>query len=511
MSGCGSTQKAVSEKPFGFPAKQGSSINRSNIPETPREMRGVWIATVDNIDWPSKPGLPVAQQKAELRATLDRAKQLNMNAVFFQVRPAADAFYNSPYEPWSEYLTGKQGQAPKPYYDPLRFAIKEAHKRGLELHAWFNPFRASHPTEKSAIAPNQVIKKHPKWVVKYGRYYWINPGIKRARQYSINVIADVVRRYDIDGIHMDDYFYPYVERDANGKAIPFPDDAAYKKYVQKHGEISRSDWRRQNINTFIKKLHKRLHNVKPDVRFGISPFGIWRPGHPPQIEGYDAYSRIYADSRKWLRKGWVDYLAPQLYWPIDQHAQSFPVLLKWWEKQNPFDRHIWPGLYTSGVGTSWKPNQIIRQIKIIQKQKGADGEIHFSMKPLMNNPKDIAGKLLSDVYAHPALVPATPWLPHQKPQQPNASLQRLGDHLVISLGAQRKEKPWLWVTKTKYGNHWNINIIPGWKESEMLLDHTEYGAFAGTVVSVVDELSIESPGQILLPHIKRLEPELGMK
>src|SRR5699024_65000 len=192
--------------------------------------------------------------------------------VFFQVRTTADAFYDSPYEPWSEYLTGKQGEAPNPYYDPLRFAIKEAHKRGLELHAWFNPFRASHPSEKSAFAPNQVINEHPGWVVKYGKYYWINPGIKKARQYSIKVITDVARRYDIDGVHMDDYFYPYPAKNASGHKIPFPDNAAYQKYVHKYGKINRGDWRRKNINTFIKKLHKKLKKVNPDCRFGISPF-----------------------------------------------------------------------------------------------------------------------------------------------------------------------------------------------------------------------------------------------
>jgi uncharacterized lipoprotein YddW (UPF0748 family) len=468
-------------------------------------MRGVWIATVNNLDWPSKPGLPVAQQKAELRAMLDRIKQLNMNAVFFQVRPAADAFYKSPYEPWSEFLTGKQGQAPKPYYNPLKFAIKEAHKRGLELQAWFNPFRASFPTEKSPISPKQVIKKHPGWVVKYGKYYWINPGIKKARQYCIKVITDVARRYDIDGVHLDDYFYPYPTKNSDGHIIPFPDEAAYHKYVRKHGKISRGNWRRQNINTFIKNLHKKLRKVTPDIRFGISPFGIWRPGHPPQIKGFDAYSEIYADSRKWLRKGWVDYLAPELYWPIDQTAQSFPVLLKWWVKQNIPGRHLWAGLFTNRVGKSWKASEIIHQIQLIRNQRGASGEIHFSITALMNNSGDVAGQLLTQVYNKPALIPATTWLPHQKPRQPDASLEKLGNHWVISLSAKRRKSPWLWVVKIKYGNHWKIDIIPGWKESKIFPGKTKYGSFGGAVVSVVDRLSIESAGQMLLPGLQRVE------
>jgi uncharacterized lipoprotein YddW (UPF0748 family) len=477
-------------------------INPKKIPQTPRELRGAWIATVNNIDWPSKPGLPVKQQKAELIAMLNKAEELHLNAVFFQVRTTADAFYKSPYEPWSYFLTGKQGEAPNPYYDPLRFVIKQAHKRGLELQAWFNPFRASVPSEGSKFAPNQVINKHPGWVVKYGKHYWLNPGLKKVRRYSIKVITDVVRRYDIDGVHMDDYFYPYVITDSSGNPVSFPDSAAYNRYLRQHGKISLDDWRRQNINIFVKKLDEKVHHIKPDVRFGISPFGIWRPGHPPQIRGYDAYSKIYADSRKWLRKGWVDYLAPQLYWAIDQKGQSFPVLLKWWEKQNFYLRHLWPGLYTSRVGKSWKAGQIIRQIKIIRKQPGSDGEIHFSMKALMNNAGHIDDKLKKGVYAQPALIPATWWLPHKRPFQPVASFHRKGKDLVFKLVGQNEKNPWLWVVKVKHGNHWEIKILSGDQQSVTLPEQNKYGAFGGAIISVVDSLSIESAGQMLLPGME---------
>jgi uncharacterized lipoprotein YddW (UPF0748 family) len=492
LAGCVTT-RPVANKP--------NLINPTNIPQTPRELRGVWIATVNNIDWPSKPGLPVKQQKAELIAMLNKAKNLNLNAVFFQVRPTADAFYKSPYEPWSKYLTGKQGQSPQPFYDPLKFAVTEAHKRGLELQAWFNPFRVSYSADTSGFSQKDVLNEHPEWVVKYGTHYWLNPGLKKARQYSIKVVADAVRRYDIDGVHMDDYYYPYVITDSSGNPIPFPDSMAYHQYVAQHGNISLGDWRRQNINTFVKKLGEKVHQIKSDVRFGISPFGIWRPGHPPQIKGYDAYAKIYADSRKWLRKGWVDYLAPQLYWPIDQRGQSFPVLLKWWEKQNYFDRHLWPGLFTSRVGKSWKASQIIRQIKIINKQKGlkgANGEIHFSMKALMNNVGGIDNKLKSGVYSHRTLVPATWWLPHQRPHQPDASLHKKGKNLVIKLVGQNGKAPWLWITKIKHGNHWETKILPGEKEQIITPGHNKYGAFGGVVVSAVDSLDIESAGQMLL-------------
>jgi len=316
----------------------------------------------------------------------------------------------------------------------------------------------------------------------------------------MKVVADVAKRYNIDGVHMDDYFYPYAIADSNGKIVPFPDSAAYRRYVHRHGKISIGDWRRQNINTFIKKLDKKVHQVNPDVRFGISPFGIWRPGHPPQIKGYDAYAMIYADSRKWLRKGWVDYLSPQLYWPIEQKAQSFPVLLKWWKKQNVWGRHLWPGLYTSGVMSSWKPEEIINQIKIIRKNEGGSaGEIHFSMQALMKNPKEIDDKLKSTVYSHPALVPETYWLPHTKPLQPDASVHKKGNRLLVKFKPANNQDPWLWVVKVKYGEQWDVKILSGYQRDISLSVKDKYGVFGGAIVSMVDSLSIESAGQMLLP------------
>lgn len=339
-----------------------NTIDPAKVPEILREFRAVWVASVDNIDWPSEPGLPVARQKAELRALMDRAALLNMNAIILQVRPSADALYRSPYEPWSEYLTGEQGKAPEPLYDPLEFAIKEAHRRGLELHAWFNPFRAYHYAAKSGFSSDHIKNTCPELVLDYGRYYWLDPGQKEARQYSINVIMDVVRRYDIDGVHLDDYFYPYAELDEEGKAIPFPDSTSYARYVEEYGLMELGDWRRQNVNRFVEHLKKEIKKEKPDVRFGISPFGIWRPGYPEQIEGFDAYNHIYADSRKWLREGWIDYFTPQLYWPIEQISQSYPALLQWWHQQNYYQRHLWPGNYTSRVGklsdNAWSSSEI---------------------------------------------------------------------------------------------------------------------------------------------------------
>jgi uncharacterized lipoprotein YddW (UPF0748 family) len=376
-----------------------------------REFRGVWVATVANIDWPSRKGLSTAQQQAELRALLAKAAELKLNAVVFQVRPMADALYASELEPWSEFLTGKLGQAPEPFYDPLELAVREAHARGLELHAWFNPYRAHQPSATTPIPDNHIVKRRPDLAKRYGKHYWLNPTHPEVQDLSLRVILDVVRRYDIDGVHLDDYFYPYQEKDAAGRPIPFPDDDTWAAYQKKGGTLSRDDWRRHAVNRFIERLYKGVKLVKPWVKVGISPFGIWRPGNPPGIAGFDAYAGLYADSRLWLREGWVDYFTPQLYWPIKQEKQSYPKLLAWWRDQNPKGRHIWPGLIPSrvtGGERGWPAQEIADQIRITREQ-GAGGNIHFSMKALMRNRGGVADKL-KEVYSEPAQVPPTPWL-----------------------------------------------------------------------------------------------------
>jgi uncharacterized lipoprotein YddW (UPF0748 family) len=298
-----------------------------------REFRAAWVATVANIDWPSRKGLTTAEQKAELLAIVERAAQLKLNAIVFQVRPACDALYASEIEPWSEFLTGTMGKAPEPYYDPLAYVIDEAHKRGIELHAWFNPYRAGHPSAKSPVSARHVTRTHPELVRHYGKQLWLDPGEKEVQEYSLSVVMDVVRRYDVDGVHFDDYFYPYKEIDRSGNEMEFPDEASWKRFGA-GGKLERDDWRRENVNAFVEKVYASIKATKPWVKFGISPFGIWKPENPPQIKGFDAYSKLYADSRKWLMKGWVDYFAPQLYWSIASEEQSFPVLLKWWSQQN---------------------------------------------------------------------------------------------------------------------------------------------------------------------------------
>ena len=292
-----------------------------NPPPVKREFRGVWVATVANIDWPSKPGLPAEKQKVELLAILDKSAELKLNAVIFQVRPMADALYESKLEPWSEYLTGTLGKGPG--YDPLAFAVEEAHKRGLELHAWFNPYRARHPSAKSAAPDDHITKKRPDLAKPYGTHFWMNPTHPDVQDHSLAVILDVVKRYDIDGVHIDDYFYPYKEKDAGGKVIPFPDDDTWEAYQRSGGKLARDDWRRDAVNVFVKRMYAETKKAKPWVKVGISPFGIWRPGHPAGIAGLDQFAELYADAKLWFNEGWVDYFSPQLYWPIAQEKQSF--------------------------------------------------------------------------------------------------------------------------------------------------------------------------------------------
>jgi uncharacterized lipoprotein YddW (UPF0748 family) len=384
-------------------------------PPLKREFRGVWVATVANIDWPSKPGLPTEKQQEELIAILDKAVELRLNAVIFQVRPMADALYESKLEPWSEFLTGTMGKSPG--YDPLALAVKEAHKRGLELHAWFNPYRARTPAAKSEAPDEHITKKRPDLAKPYGTHYWMNPTHPDVQDRSLAVILDVVKRYDVDGIHIDDYFYPYKEKDAEGRLIPFPDDDTWEKYQKDGGKLSRDDWRRDAVNTFVKRMYSETKKAKPWVKVGISPFGIWRPGHPEGIAGLDQFAELYADAKLWFNEGWVDYFTPQLYWPIAQEKQSFPKLLNWWVGENTKKRHLWPGLYTgrvTGLEKGWKAKEVVDQIEITRKQPGTDGVIHFSMKSLLRNPGGVADEI-KKTYAEPALVPETPWLAQGKP------------------------------------------------------------------------------------------------
>ena len=435
-------------------------------PQPLREFRGVWIATVANTDWPSKRGLSTAEQKTELISILERAAQLKLNAVIFQVRPACDALYASQIEPWSEYLTGTMGKAPDPYYDPLAFAIEEAHKRGLELHAWFNPYRARHFMNNSPVAPNHISKTHPELVRSYGKFLWLDPGEHGVQDYSLSVVMDVVKRYDVDGVHFDDYFYPYPEKNAASRDLDFPDDASWKKFGERSG-LSRNEWRRENVNAFIERVYQSIKATKPWVKFGISPFGIWRTQNPPQIKGFDAYAKLYADSRKWLANGWLDYFAPQLYWQIEQPKEpSFSTLLNWWTEQNPKGRNLWPGLALYKAGP-WKPDEIPNQIQFVRKRSGATGYIFYNASSLMHNTA-LAQVLEREINAQPALIPASPWLGSASPARPKVFTSGATNELKLSWAAAGTNSVRWWVVQTKISSDWKTEILPASVSSKTL-------------------------------------------
>ena len=460
--------------------------SRSTPPAVDREFRGVWVASVGNIDWPSTNGLTVAQQKAELVGLLDRALELRLNTVVLQVRPSCDALYASSLEPWSEYLSGTMGKAPEPFYDPLAFAIEQAHQRALELHAWFNPYRARHLPAKSALSPTHVARTHPEWVRHYGNQLWLDPGEKAAAQHSLKVIMDVVRRYDIDGVHLDDYFYPYPEHDRAKRDIEFPDESSWIRYGKGTG-LSRDDWRRRNVDEFIRQLAGSIRGAKPWVKFGVSPFGIWRPGNPGPIRGTDAFEELHADSRKWLQEGWVDYLAPQLYWEISLPERSFTTLLAWWAQQNPRQRLLVPGLCTSNVGMKWRADEILSQIQLARANSGAAGHIHWDMKSLQRNPA-LATELRERLYTEAALVPAMPWMEHRMPQVPQVSCQPSTQGLRVDWSVAAPERVGHWVVQARHDNRWTTQILPGHQMS-ICLSHATPELVAVTCVDRVGNAS----------------------
>ncbi|MBQ0007298.1 MAG: family 10 glycosylhydrolase, partial [bacterium] len=310
------------------------------------EFRGAWIATVANIDWPTQYGLTPDIQRKEMIWLLDSLASLHFNAIIFQVRPTSDAFYKSGIEPWSYYLTGKQDKEPEPFYDPLAFVIYEAHKRNIDVHIWINPYRVLNGGDVGMLSSNHLFFKKPHLFVKYGGKYYFNPGFDETRQYLISVVEDIVRRYDIDAVHFDDYFYPY--RVAGEE---FPDQATFKNYPR--GFKNKDDWRRNNVNMAILEIGQAIKRIKPWVEFGISPFGVWRNSNrdacgSKTTAGTTNYDDLYADVRLWLKKGWIDYVAPQLYWEIGKKAADYKILIEWWN-ENSFGKNLYIGLYASGL------------------------------------------------------------------------------------------------------------------------------------------------------------------
>ena len=390
------SQPAVTPAPAPQPAAPSLASPR------PREWRAAWVAAVANIDWPSRRGLSAAAQQAEIRTLCDTAVNVGLNALILQVRTSADALYESALEPWSEVLTGTQGQHPG--YDPLATWLAETRLRGLELHAWLNPYRARHSTARSAPAATHLSRTQPDWVKRYGEQLWIDPGEPLAAEHTLAVVRDLLKRYAVDGIHIDDYFYPYPVQDAASKAeVDFPDEPSWQKYLASGGTLGRADWRRDNVNRLVRRLYAAVHEARPGTRLGISPFGLPRPDlRPPGITGFSQYDKLYADVELWLREGWLDYLAPQLYWPRAQAPQAFEPLLQVWQALNPLGRPIHPGLFTSRIDAtpqSWPADEILGQIDSIRRLTPGSGHIHFSMAALAQNRRGIADALRTGPYA----------------------------------------------------------------------------------------------------------------
>ena len=471
-------------------------------PPIAREFRAAWVATVAHIDWPSRRGLTTAQQRAEMLELLDKARAIGLNAIVLQVRPAADALYPSALEPWSEYLTGANGRPPDTPWDPLAEWVEQGHRRGLELHAWFNPYRARHSSATTPLAANHIAMTDPAVVKRYGDLLWMDPAEPRAAQRMVDVVLDVVQRYDIDGVHIDDYFYPYPIKDAQGQDIPFPDEPAWQRAQRRpaasvpggesgmsgmtgapNAPADRAAWRRAQVDGLIERLHAAIHVAKPWVRFGISPFGLPRPDRrPPGITGFSQYDQLHADVERWVSEGWLDYLAPQLYWPIAQAAQAFPVLLDAWLRDNPRGRHIWAGLFTSRIGDkqrAYTPQEVLAQIGIVRERSAtnplAAGHLHFSMVALAANRDGVADRLHEGPYAQSALPPATPWLAEPAPSRPEVTLTPLAQPGSARLTWQPPagSTPWRHtVLQLRRAGHWETLHLPVPGAAQHVLDAT---------------------------------------
>lgn len=431
-----------------------------------REFRGVWIASVANIDWPSRPALSPEKQREEFRKILNHHEKSGINAVIVQVRPSADAFYRSDLEPWSEWLTGEKGKYPDPEYDPLTFMVEEAHERSMEFHAWLNPYRAIFDAEKfyedsthihldtlNNLIQNLVsedslntsgqlskkehnnllqlldvdstllIYKHPDWFLQYGNKIYFDPGFPEVQDHIARVVEDIVTRYDVNAIHMDDYFYPY-----RIAGIEFPDSLSFRKYGSTYSHELKEYWRRENVNSIVKQLSETIKSIKPFVKFGISPFGVWRnasvdPAGSATKAGQTNYDDLYADVLKWQKEKWIDYIIPQIYWYRGFNLADYEILARWWnENHYGVQVYIGQGLYRVNADSkteAWRnPMEIPEQIELNRSLPNIQGSCFFSSKSMINNPIGVTDILRDKYYQYPAIVPEMSWLNLPKPAEP---------------------------------------------------------------------------------------------
>jgi len=424
-----------------------SCKNKKTIPPaTKREFRGVWIATIGNKDFPSKAGLSTEAQIQEIKNMLDYLKAQGINAVIFQVRPASDALYKSDIEPWSKWITGKQGKAPEPVYDPLQVMIEECHKRQMELHAWFNPYRAVlnvKYAEKDTLAKNHISRLRPHWTVEYDNKLYLNPGLPEVRRYVTGVIMDVVKRYDIDGVHFDDYFYPMTPGEPD-----FNDVKTYEQYGKNFTD--KNAWRRNNVNELILAIHENIQKTKPYIKFGISPSGIWRhrsrdPKGSKTSGGVPAYDDLHADALTWLQEGWIDYIAPQLYWSIGHSKVDYETLANWWS-ENTFGKHLYIGQASfktlDNLGDkNWDKWELIEEMVLNRNIPEVQGSIFFSATDFQKNPNFITDSLSKAFFPYPALPPTMPWKDSIAPLSPENAFSAINkNQITISWKAPPKAK-----------------------------------------------------------------------
>ena len=401
------------------------SILSAQAQNPKREFRGAWIATVGNIDYPSAKTLTTAQQQAEFIKILDQHQQAGINAVMVQIRTNGDAFYPSELAPWSEFLTGRQGKAPDPLYDPITFTISECRKRGIEFHAWFNPYRAVSNVNTSILDAKHVAIQHPEWLLPFGNLRVLDPGLAEVRKHVTQVVLEVANRYDVDGIHFDDYFYPYPTT-----GLTLNDSVTYAK--NSRGILKKDDWRRDNVNLLVKNISDSLRAVKPWVKFGISPFGIWQNKSTSKplgsaTGGLESYSEIYCDSRFWLEKGWIDYVTPQLYWNIGKASADHAILVPWWAN-NVFDRHLYIGHAAYKINSTdaiasdaaaWQsPSQMPSQIRLARNTPKVQGSMFYNTNTLNKNLLGFRDSLITKFYKTPSLMPTMAWKDVVAPSSP---------------------------------------------------------------------------------------------
>ncbi|MFY8282289.1 glycoside hydrolase family 10 protein [Pseudoalteromonas sp. SSMSWG5] len=457
-------------------------------PQVAREFRAAWVATVANINWPTEPGLAVTEQKRQAIQILDKLQQHNFNTVIFQVRPQADSFYHSSREPWSYYLTGEQGRAPVPFYDPLQFWIEQAHKRGLKIHAWFNPYRAHHP-DGGPVSEHSVVTRMPDQVVKLkNSTYWFLPTDQDVVAHTLNTLTELVKNYDLDGIHYDDYFYPYP---SYNEGEDFPDALQYQAYVKAGGKLIVADWRREAVNQFVKRLYARVKETKPHVLVGISPFGIYRPNNPDSIRGMDQYEKLYADAKLWLNEGWLDYLTPQLYWPINQYAQSYPLLVNWWQTQNTKQRHLWPGINALRSFDTAGVDEVVNQIMVNRGFLASPGTVFWNVAAL-DGSRLMSDALAKGVFQHQALIPQTPWIDMPAVEPFKVSYERSANHIELSWQHVNEPQVTQSLVYFKYGDDWHYQLYANNKHTLKVATEKEQQTLTTIKVIAVDRLGNQS-------------------